>query len=113
MREILQRRQFDLREQRVRRQFRRVPSQQSHQRQPPGDHRVDRHRPLDPLPLPVPQVLHPAARLQHPVPDLDAPEQAVVAAMRGGRTGTAQGELWSGDDLVDGGDCVIGRVVFD
>ena len=20
---------------------------------------------------------------------------------------------WSGDDLVDGGDCVIGRVVFD
>ena len=21
--------------------------------------------------------------------------------------------LWSGDDLVDGGDCVIGRVVFD
>ena len=25
----------------------------------------------------------------------------------------ADGPKWSGDDLVDGGDCVIGRVVFD
>ena len=77
LREILQGGDLDVGKQRPGRQFRRVAAQQRHRRQSPGDHRVDRHRPLDPLPRPMRQVLHLAARLQHPVPVLDAPPQPV------------------------------------
>ena len=68
---------LDVGKQRLGRQFRRVAAQQRHRHQAPRDHRVDRHRPLDPLPRPMRQVLHLAARLQHPVPVLDAPPQPV------------------------------------
>ena len=49
----------------------------------------------------------------------DFKEQVVKLAQVGDRSATQiarEFEIsreWSGDDLVDGGDCVIGRVVFD
>ena len=64
-------------EQILRRQLRRRPPEQRQGGQPPGDHRVQSHRPLDPPGGAVGRLLHVAPGLQDPVPVLDAPPQRV------------------------------------
>ena len=75
--EVRQQRQLDGGERGRRRQFRLRPRQVREGRDPPGDHRVDRHGPLDARAGPVRDRFRLASRLQDSVPVLDTPPQPV------------------------------------